>query len=225
MKNNLGNLRWAEVVILAQVLVFHVYAVERATPLRTFARLPVKEITVFKDGHAFVAHEGELPTDTNGNVLMDYLPTPVTGAFWPYSADKVAKLGSVVASSRRVLVEHTALTLRELLEANIGAQAIISEGGTNKYEATIVDLPSRSSEEFAATGLPNAPERLPEKGNIVLLKTADGEKVLSLDHIQDIIFKESPKTNTVCGDFSICKKGFAGSPITRSRSMEKATPA
>jgi hypothetical protein len=201
MKNENGILRWAQVIVLAHIMSLQGLAVERATPLRTFATLPVKEITVFKDGHAFVAHEGELPTDTNGNVLMDYLPTPVTGTFWPYSGDKSAKLTSVVASSRRVLVEHTALTLRELLEANLGAQAIISEGGTNRYEATILDLPSRSSEEFAATSPPNTPERLPEKGNLVLLKTADGEKVLSLDHIQDVIFKESPKTSTVCEEF------------------------
>ena len=30
------------------------------------AKLPVKEITVFKDGHAFLLHEGVLPTDETG---------------------------------------------------------------------------------------------------------------------------------------------------------------
>ena len=46
--------------------------------------MPVKEVTVFKDGHAFVLHEGAMPTDAAGNVLMDYLPSPVLGTFWPY---------------------------------------------------------------------------------------------------------------------------------------------
>ena len=98
-------------------------------PPGTFAKLPIKEITVFKDGHAFVAHEGEMPTDDHGNVVMDYLPAPVIGTFWPYSAEKRARLRSVVASQKRVLVERTALNLRELLEANIGAEAIIAEAG------------------------------------------------------------------------------------------------
>ena len=29
------------------------------------ASMPVKEITIFKDGHAFVLHEGEMPTDAD----------------------------------------------------------------------------------------------------------------------------------------------------------------
>ena len=97
-------------------------AAEKAAPLSTFGKLPIKEVTVFKDGHAFVAHEGEMPTDEKGNVVMDYLPAPVIGTFWPYAAEKRARLVSVVASQKRVLVERTALNLRDLLEANIGAR-------------------------------------------------------------------------------------------------------
>src|ERR1700692_3797327 len=82
---------------------------ERAAPLSALARMPVKEVTIFKDGHAFVLHEGKMPTDTAGNVALDHLPTPVIGTFWPFSSDKKAKLTSVVAAKRRVLVEQTAL--------------------------------------------------------------------------------------------------------------------
>ena len=46
------------------------------------ANMPVKEITIFKDGHAFVLHEGEMPTDTDGNVIIDNLPKPIIGTFW-----------------------------------------------------------------------------------------------------------------------------------------------
>ena len=52
-------------------------------PLKALARLPVKEITVFKDGHAFVLHSGRMPTDAAGQVVLDYLPSPVIGTFWP----------------------------------------------------------------------------------------------------------------------------------------------
>src|ERR1035441_2461575 len=126
---NIGLItRWcASAMALAQALTLAAAGVEKAAPLSTFGKLPIKELTVFKDGHAFVAHEGEMPTDEHGNVVMDYLPTPVVGTFWPYSAEKRAKLTSVVASQKRVLVERTALSVRELLEANIGAEAIIAE--------------------------------------------------------------------------------------------------
>jgi hypothetical protein len=161
-----------------------------AAPLKDLGRMPVKELTVFKDGHVFVDQHGSLPTDSSGNVLMDYLPSPVMGTFWPYSADKHVKLKGAVASQRRVSVERTALTIRELLEANIGAEAIITEDITNHYSATILGIPTRSSDELARTSPPNSGEKLPVKGNIVLLKTTDGVKTVTIDRIQDVTFKE-----------------------------------
>ncbi len=69
------------------------------------ANMPVTEITVFKDGHAFVLHEGKMSTNTNGNVVLDYLPRPILGTFWAYSADAKAKLSSVVSGKHVVSVE------------------------------------------------------------------------------------------------------------------------
>src|SRR3974377_455582 len=97
--------RSALIVLLAHLLAASGLAVEKADPLSTFGKLPIKEITVFKDGHAFVAHEGEMPVDDHGNVVMDYLPTPVLGAFWPYSAEAGARLTAVTAGQKRVLID------------------------------------------------------------------------------------------------------------------------
>src|SRR5438128_2197384 len=72
------------------------------------ARMPVKEITVFKDGHAFVLHEGSMPVGEDGNVQLDYVPMPVLGTFWPYSAAKGVKLAAVTATTRTVKASHTA---------------------------------------------------------------------------------------------------------------------
>src|SRR5579862_9234024 len=94
--------RYARIIALAQTFALAASAFEKAAPLSTFATLPIKEITVFKDGHAFVAHEGEMPVNDQGDVVMDYLPTPVVGTFWPYAADGRAKLTGVVAGQKRV---------------------------------------------------------------------------------------------------------------------------
>jgi hypothetical protein len=200
---NIGLItRWcASALAVAQALTLAAAAAEKAAPLSTFGKLPIKELTVFKDGHAFVAHEGAMPTDEHGNVVMDYLPMPVVGTFWPYSAEKRAKLTSVVASQKRVLVERTALSLRELLEANIGAEAIIAESGTNRYAATILGVPARSAEEQAVTNPPNTGERLPEKGNLILLQTAEGVKALAIDRIQDVTFKQAHKPAAASEEF------------------------
>ena len=185
---------------------------EPAAPLSALARMPVKEITVFKDGHAFVLHQGRMPTDGAGNVLLDYLPTPVLGTFWPYSADKNVSLTAVTASQRRVRVERTALTLPELLEANPGADVMLTDGlsapgfgppgaAAPGYPAQIVGVPERSAEESAATGPPSSEEKLPQQGNVILLKTSNGVSVLPLDRFQSITFKGAYKPTLADEEF------------------------
>jgi len=179
--------------LLVALCLPHLNAAERASPLSALGKLPVREITVFKDGHVFVAHQGALPVDAEGNVAMDYLPTPIIGTFWPYSADNNAKLGGVTARQRRVLVQRTALNIRELLEANIGAQAFITEINTNHYAATIVGFPIRTAEELESTAPRNSDEKLPERGNIVLLRTPEGTKAVPIERIQDVTFRDDFK--------------------------------
>ncbi|MBV9470052.1 MAG: hypothetical protein JO316_00390 [Abitibacteriaceae bacterium] len=174
--------------------------------LSALAKMPVREITVFKDGHAFVLHEGAMPVDGTGNVLLDYLPVPVIGTFWPYSANTNVKLRGVVASPRRLIVDRTALNIRELLEANIGAEVVITDYNNTKYAAQILAVPARSSTELDATGpaptvnpadASSVPvttgQTLPQPGNIILLKAADGVRVLPVERIQDVTFKNTPK--------------------------------
>ena len=165
-------------------------AAEPAPPLKTLGRMPIKEVTVFKDGHAFVAEQGSLPTDTNGNVLMDSLPTPVIGTFWPFAADKKAKLAGVVSGQRRFSVPHTALTIADLLDANTGGKAIIVEEPTNRYTATIVGVPKKTSEELAADPPTLPAELLPKVDEIVLLKTAEGLKPVPISRIREVTFKD-----------------------------------
>lgn len=175
---------------------------EPAAPLSALTQMPVKEITVFKDGHAFVLHQGPMPTDGAGNVLMDYLPTPVLGTFWPYSADKKVTLAAVTASQRRVRVERTALTLPELLEANPGADIKLVDGfNTPAYSAQVVGVPERSGEEADASDPPSSDPKLPQKGSVILLKTADGVAVLPLDRVQTVTFKGDYKPTLADEEF------------------------
>src|SRR5208337_463233 len=170
MKTTL-SLRAGALLAVAQLFALSLFAVEKAVPLSASARLPLKEVTVFKDGYAYVAQEGEAPVDDHGNVVLDYLPTPVIGTFWPYATDVRARLTGVVAGRKRVRVERTALNLREQLEANVGAEVSVNEGGTNRYEAKIAGLPQRSAEELAAASPPYSEEQLPQPGELILLQT------------------------------------------------------
>jgi hypothetical protein len=179
------------------VLFIFVLIINLANVTNTFAdprKVSIKEISVFKDGHVFVLHEENLPTDSNGNVLIDYIPNPILGTFWPYSADANAKLVGVSSGIRKVSIERTALSIESLIAANIGAEVLITEKGVGdkdpiQYQATILSIPTRTSEELAATSIVNSPEQLAQKSGLVLLKTNNGVKILSISQIQDLTFK------------------------------------
>jgi hypothetical protein len=196
--------------ILAAYAVFAGQAAA-ATPAAgegALAAMPIKEVTVFKDGHAFVLHEGKMPTDAAGRVVLDYLPAPVLGTFWAYSADPKVTLTSVSSGKRRVAVKRTALSLPELIEGNVGAKVRVKEipdGETKEprppYEATILGLPTRSGEELERTSPPGAEPRLPEKGSIVLLKTADGVKAVPISRIESVVFLGDPAPGVASEEF------------------------
>lgn len=188
-------------ICLTIVLLAGAARAEQPKPFTPLARMPVQEVTIFKDGHAFLLHSGRMPVDEAGNVILDYLPIPVIGTFWPFSTDKKARLAAVTASQHKVLVERTAVSLKELIEANAGADVVVTEplaSSSLVYNATILGLPAQSGEQVEAVEPPYAGERLSQKGTVVLLKTGAGVKVVNLDRIQDVSFlgdyrKELPR--------------------------------
>lgn len=176
-------------------------AAQPAPAHSALARMPVKEITVFKDGHALMLHEGQMPTDGNGNVLLDYLPNPVLGTFWPYSREAGAKLRAVTASPRRVSVERTALAMRDLIEANIGLDVLITRVDGKTLSGKLLGVPTRSSQEMADADPPGTPERVPEKGSVLLLQTAEGTAAIGFDTIRDVVFKGETRSKAKNEEF------------------------
>jgi hypothetical protein len=167
---------------------------QESTSSSSLSDIPVREVTVFKDGHAFVLHQGTVPVNPSGDVVLDYLPNPVIGTFWPFSADDGAKLTSVVAGRHKISVDRTAISLRELIEANVGREVIVREAGGSEvleYSATISAIPAQSGPEQEALDPSQSGERVSLKGDIVLLDTDEGVKVVTIDRILGISFTES----------------------------------
>jgi hypothetical protein len=156
--------------------------------------IPVREVTIFKDGHAFVLHDGRVPVNEAGNVVLDYLPNPVIGTFWPFSADANANLTSVVAGRHKVWIDRTAINLRELIEANVGQEVIVREAGSPgvlEYPATILDVPAQSGEEQEALDPSQSGEMVSVKGDVVLLRTESDVRVVAIDRVLGISFTDS----------------------------------
>ncbi|MBI5172571.1 MAG: hypothetical protein SFV17_07655 [Candidatus Obscuribacter sp.] len=161
-------------------------------------RMPVKEVTIFKDGHAVINQEGSVAVNNASEVVLDRLPTPVLGTFFPYSLEGERKLISVTAGQRKIKSSMTALSLEELIAGNIGAAVRVDEllgNGENtkllSYDARIVGIPTRSAEEQAenmAQGT-NPGLILPQKSHLVELKTETGNTFVPIARIQTLSFK------------------------------------
>ncbi|MBI1270459.1 hypothetical protein GC174_08505 [bacterium] len=162
-------------------------------------------MTVFKDGHALVLHRGLMKTDTAGNVVMDDLPKPVLGTFWPFCSDRRARLSMAVAGVRRVSVSNTSLTVPELIEGNIGARvrvllkprsvaygegrADVRDHVSSVIEGSIESVPARSSEEMERTAPDRTDRKLPRRGDVVMIRTEEGLRAEPFDNIESIAFK------------------------------------
>ncbi len=168
---------------------------------------PIREITVFKDGHAFVLHEGRVPTDADGNVTMDYVPTPVLGTFWPYSAEDGAKLKGVVAGRSEVTKERAVSDLEGLLRANPGAEVLVGtvpygQEKVTPFAATLTSMPAPPDEAPTATpvGIPLGSSAT-TPARVVLLKTPEGTKAVRPDRILEVTFRNEYKTTTARKQF------------------------
>ncbi|MCC7290580.1 MAG: hypothetical protein IT449_00800 [Phycisphaerales bacterium] len=165
-----------------------------ATDPASFSRLPVKDVTVFKDGHAFVRHAGQVTLDAQGKAQLDRLPTPIMGAFWVSSVEP-GLLKSVTAGWRDVAVRRKGLDLIDLIEANVGRAAIITEVDGQPYSAVIEDVPLRRDPEGDSAAAPAQPTLRqappPSSGaEVVVLRMAHGVRVLPLSRIRDLSFPD-----------------------------------
>jgi hypothetical protein len=156
------------------------------------AQMAVKEVTVFKDGHAFVVHQGRMATDASGRVVLDALPAPLLGTFWPYSAERDVPLAAVTASRRPVRAEQTAVDLRGLLEANPGALVDLVDLEGKTISGRIRSLPTRAANELRGSDPVDGREIVPARGGIVLVDTDQGVLALGVDRIRSVSFRTPP---------------------------------
>lgn len=197
-------MRLSRFTLAAAVLATIPAAAQEPPPLvGALHKMPVREVTIFKDGHAFVLHEGNMPVDANGEVVLRDLPTPVVGTFWPYAT--TGRLKSVVASRQSVVGQRTALSVRELLKANVGADVTIIESDNQRFDAKILSVPEPPPQDDApvenAAVRDSVPSETVRESEVVLLATKEGVRARPLNSINELIFKVAPHESLANPEF------------------------
>lgn len=133
--------------------------------------LPVREVTVFKDGHAYVVREAPLAANATEVVLTE-LPRPVLGTFWPYATGG-ARLVAAKSGHETLPREHAATDLRQIARANVGKDVVVVTADKERVEGKLLGVPSRSTPPT-------------DDGDLLLLQTASGTRALPLAQVRDL---------------------------------------
>ena len=107
--------------------------------------MPVRELTAFKDGHAYVLRDAPLDPAAAGKVVLDELPTPVLGTFWPFVTGGDAQLLAAKAGRDEVTVSRPALTLLEFAQANVGkvVELELKDGDGDRVLGKLLAMPKQ----------------------------------------------------------------------------------
>lgn len=138
--------------------------------------MPVREVTVFKDGHAYVLRDAPLPADAGGRLVLDELPRPVLGTFWPF-ADGGARLVSVTAARDEVEADVPAVDMRQIARANVGKQVVVLGADGETYEGTLLSVPSRDDAGDAPSG------------DLMLLQAESTTRVIPLAAVRQLVVR------------------------------------
>ncbi|MBI5851678.1 MAG: hypothetical protein HZB39_11735 [Planctomycetes bacterium] len=136
-------------------------------------KLPVREVTVFKDGHAYLLREMPLDPKAGGRVVLDELPIPVLGTFWPYASGG-ARLVSAKAGRETVAEDLPAVDLRQLARANLGKDVVIVDVNQERIEGKLLAMPTRSRDGTAA------------EGELLLVSTSSGTRAVPMMLVRDL---------------------------------------
>jgi hypothetical protein len=145
------------------------------TPTSTANPMPVREVTVFKDGHAYILRDQPLAGPQRRQAVLDELPAPVLGTFWPFATGS-ARIVAARAGIQKVEQDEPAVDFRRLLGANLGKRAALLDQAGQRIEGLLRELPATK---------PGA------DGELILVGTEAGLRAVPLASLRDIeIFGE-----------------------------------
>jgi hypothetical protein len=143
--------------------------------------LPVREVTVFKDGHAYVLRETPLAADQD-RITLTELPAPVLGTFWPYATGS-ARVVAAKAGADTVQVDDPVASCSMLASANVGKDVTITDHQKERVSGTLV----------AAKGGGNPHN---QNEGLLVVRTEVGVRGFHLQQVKDLEVHGQASTTT-----------------------------
>lgn len=171
-------------------------AADAAQPAASLENLPIRAVSIFKDGHALLLHRGKVRLDDRGEAVIDGVPKPVLGTFWAGAVSPGLHLSRVTASEQRVEKPIPASSIGELLQANVGKKVSLIVDGLGQMEGVVRAVPAPSAEPTIPYHPPASRGLLPVAAHksgptLVLLETDEGLQAILLSKIQALTLPQS----------------------------------
>ena len=100
---------------------------------------------------------------------------PVLGTFWPYTTG-AGKLVSARAGRDTVTEDKAAVDLRQIARANVGKDVVVVDQNKERIEGKLLAVPARDEKDAAP-------------GELLLVATANGTRVVQLAQVRDLEVK------------------------------------
>lgn len=175
---------------LVSGLVFWALADEAKLPI---LKTKPKSIAVFKNGLGFFTREGEV-RPAGGWAVSDEVPQAALGSLWIGLLDKDARLEEVISLKDVRTREEAALSIADLLKANIGKRVAFTFDD-KVIEGKIKSVPETSAAP-AGGDLRSEEGRsslsAPEEGTVVIVATPEGDFAFNKSMINRLQFFDAP---------------------------------
>ena len=172
----------------------------------------ITDVTVFKDGHAFIMRQGEANLEQGWCRTRD-VPAAMLGAFWAFAVGENVRVDFVKAQFVEVQESRACLNFDEIIQANVGKRISIQTNYQQKpYEGTLLGILQHEAEDEIETQRPrpyrdrwgnirrrNIPEmqqqRKKQLALFVMLQTETGVRLIKRDQIRELVLPgEKPVT-------------------------------
>lgn len=141
-----------------------------------------KTIAVFKNGLGFFIREGEVEL-LDRWAVTECVPQATLGSLWIGSLDEGTQIEEVVGFLEDLRSETEAITLQELLKANVGRKAVIT-ANNQVIEGTIKSVPEDRI-PYSESML----QRIPSQPAVIaIISTKEGEVVINKNTVSKIEF-------------------------------------
>jgi hypothetical protein len=145
----------------------------------------VRTVALFKNGFAFVRREAVAPAGAR-SVRMGPLPVPVHGTFWIAGDPERVEVGQATARRDRLVERSPALTVEEILRANVGRRMTLFLADKESLSGTLLAMPEPDPDA------PGGLSPMPRSPALMLFETAGGTVALAPGEVRRATVEGEP---------------------------------